>query len=222
MMGAILSAAAWVVLNAAIVTGALWVWGSEPRTARRTQGMILLTSFLLFIPGLAPLLLQDWLLQRVVFFPLGVAVVSVVLLVVLEVRFRVERRRRRREDLLRGYPPRPRIIDGWGAFWIGVVTGLVAWAGLFGAAFVRWWVSALVVVADGGLDHRWDGISPNVSPAMSGVGLVIGVVVGVAVWRHGVMRAQDWEQLQAGLQHRETVAAQHAVLNQAAGSALVE
>lgn len=221
MVAAILSAAVWVVLNTAIVIGALWLWDRGPRTARRAQGMVFLTSILLLIPGLVPLLDQHELFQRAVFVPFAFGFAAIVLSVVLDIRDRFELRRRRQADLLNGYPHRPRIIGGWGAFWIGTVTSFVASTALLVASFLWSWVGALIVVADGGPD-RWDGSNSDVSTVMACVGIAIGIIVGVVVWARGIARERYWERLKAGIEHRESVAAQRAVENHVASNTFVE
>jgi hypothetical protein len=160
--------------------------------------------------GLLPLYEHVVLLQRAFLFAFALGLAGAVFGVVLDVRERMEARRRRRDALLRGYPTVPTYVGGWGAFWIGLAIYFIGGLVLLATAFALSWVSAVVAVADGS-PERWHSLTPDNLIALAGVALVISIVVGVAVWARGVVRRRYWADLTAGIECREAVAAERAV-----------
>lgn len=210
MMNVVVSVAVWVVLNTAIVAGVLWLWNrGADHSARQGQRMVMLISFLMFIPGLLPLMDQTELLTRAFLFAITVGAVAAVLGIVLDVRERIEARRRRKDALLRGYPTAPTIIGGWGAFWIGLATYFISGFVLLAASFAWTWVTALAAVANG-TPEQWHSPTPESFMVLGAAAFVIAVLVGLAVWARGIVRARYWAQLTAGIEHREAVAATRA------------
>ncbi len=204
MVNVILSVVLELLVLAAIGVIIRRIWRRTDRSADAVQG-------LLYFGGLAVAIFGAFVAMpappmMLVVFSVGMLMcaVSMVMTVWLYVTDWIGDRHDARDQLLSGFPPRPRPMRGGWAIALGVLTFVASMTGVDFAEVLVTWAAAVTAIASNTASSAYEVPTQTTVGFLAASG-VLGAVVASAVQIRALRKIRQWEDLTEGIERRVRV-----------------